>query len=410
MPAEGIGIYPYEETAGNEVSSTYEGRHITVREGELIHPFHADDLVNKGDPVIVCLYSATHNHATYGRAVGIALASATAVTDYIAVDTEGIWMGQVYADDDNGTQDIEAGDALFISDDSTGTDASIAADGTGDAAISKIRDNVLQVPFGYALGRADAGNAGTMSVKVHWDPRSHLLLDNEKLYFGDGVAAVPDVSLEWTGAALEMLPLGDNIDFLIGDGTNSFDVQIFGDAAANYLLWDSAVSTLNIVNTQVPIGDRALDIRATQTNPNSEGLSAYFEGTINGNQANVLYNVSSWINVQTGHVGNQWISPYEGGLSCSAGTGTNLTNVAYGAIYGYFGDAKPANMFVVWRINTQPGIGAIDAVIHAANADSIGFQAQGVSETTVSMGVVPLAYIVGTAAVPGFVRLYADNL
>ncbi len=299
MPAEGIGIYPYEETAGNEVSSTYEGRHITVREGELIHPFHADDLVNKGDPVIVCLYSATHNHATYGRAVGIALASATAVTDYIAVDTEGIWMGQVYADDDNGTQDIEAGDALFISDDSTGTDASIAADGTGDAAISKIRDNVLQVPFGYALGRADAGNAGTMAVKVHWDPRSHLLLDNEKLYFGDGVAAVPDVSLEWTGAALEMLPLGDNIDFLIGDGTNSFDVQIFGMSANDYMLWDSAVGRLDVINTAVGPDARMIQFHSTVAAPamtDGEGVINKML-TVTGPATLHIFAESSWINL-----------------------------------------------------------------------------------------------------------------
>ena len=302
MPAEGIGIYPYEKTAGDEVSSTYEGRHITVREGELIHPFHADDLVNKGDPVIVCLYSATHNHATYGRAVGIALASATAVTDYIAVDTEGIWMGQVYADDDNGTQDIEAGDALFISDDSTGTDASIAADGTGDAAISKIRDNVLQIPFGYALGRADAGNAGTMSVKVHWDPRSHLLLDNEKLYFGDGVAAVPDVSLEWTGAALEMLPLGDNIDFLIGDGTNSFDVQIFGMSANDYMLWDSAVGRLDVFNTTLGADARMVAFVATVAAPAmADGEAAIQElMATTGASGQFVALASAWINLGAG--------------------------------------------------------------------------------------------------------------
>ena len=358
-----MGTYTAGLTAGTEVSSTYEGRHLTVLESELIHPFRVSDLVEKGDPVIVALTNPTRPHVAHGQAVGVALNSATAVGDLIAVDTEGIFNLNVNADDDGANANVNPGDALYISDDSSGTDDS-SHNGIGDAVLSKITNEALQTPFGYALGFIGNGAFGVIAVKVHFDPLSPVVYEGDK---------------RWNG-----------------------------DIAANYMLWDSAVSTFNIVNTTVPIGDRALDVRATQTDPNSEGLSAYFEGTINGNQANVLYNVSSWINVQTGHVGNQWISPYEGGLSCSAAAGGNLHNVAYGAIYGFFADTKPTMLFV-WRINTQPGIGAIDAMIHAANADSIGWVPQG-TETSNSLGVVPLAYIVGTAAVPGYVRLYADNL
>ncbi len=66
-------------SAGQEISSTYEGRHLTAEESVLIHPYHADGFVDKGDPVLVG-----------DSIVGVALNSAAAATDMIAFDTEGI--------------------------------------------------------------------------------------------------------------------------------------------------------------------------------------------------------------------------------------------------------------------------------------------------------------------------------
>jgi len=165
MPGLQVGVYPGELTAGTEVSSTYEGRHLTVLESELIHPFIADGFVNKGDPVVVC---RTGVAATYGNAVGVAFASATAATDLIAVDTEGIFNLQVYAENDAGNVAIEIGDPLFIR--AGNLTGAASADGLGDAEISKITNVANQVPFGYALGRMVAGGEGTIAVKVHWDP------------------------------------------------------------------------------------------------------------------------------------------------------------------------------------------------------------------------------------------------
>lgn len=160
-----VGVYgnPDVRDAGDEVSSTYEGRHVTMLEGELIHEIHTDEMVNKGDPVVFCLYD---NYGTPGRGVGVALTSAALITDRVAVDTEGIWALQVYAENDAGDSRIIAGDALFID---MGTDQAIAA-GIGYGAISKIRNLVTQVPFGYALGDVATGSDGIIAVKVHWDP------------------------------------------------------------------------------------------------------------------------------------------------------------------------------------------------------------------------------------------------
>ena len=165
MPGVTVGVYPGDQTAGTQVSSTYEGRHLTVREDELIHPFIADGFVNKGDPVVVCDAGVS---ATYGNIVGVAFLSGVAAADWIALDTEGIFNLTVYAEDDIGNSAIEIGDCLYIR---AGSLAGAAnADGTGDAEISKMNDAAHQVFFGYALGSMVAGGSGVIAVKVHAAP------------------------------------------------------------------------------------------------------------------------------------------------------------------------------------------------------------------------------------------------
>ena len=163
MPGVTVGVYPGDQTAGTQVSSTYEGRNLTVREDELIHPYIADGFVNKGDPVCLCDAGVP---ATYGRAVGVAFVSGTAAADWIAIDTEGIFNLTVYAEDDNGNRAVEIGDALYIR--AGNLPGAADADGTGDGELSKISEQTTQVLFGYALGSMVAGGSGVIGVKVHW--------------------------------------------------------------------------------------------------------------------------------------------------------------------------------------------------------------------------------------------------
>lgn len=196
MPGVGIGVYDgYAGVlhAGEEVSSTYEGRHITVLESELIHPNHLAagvNLVQKGDPVIICNTGVPANR---GRAVGVALATATAATDLIAIDTEGIWQLPVssYTDGAVGSA-IVAGDPLYIHDESL---AAAGALGLGDALISKIRNLVTQIPFGYALGTMVAAGTGTIAVKVHWDPS----LDTQDQMFKTVTSGAYNYGKQWVG-------------------------------------------------------------------------------------------------------------------------------------------------------------------------------------------------------------------
>lgn len=150
------GVYPAADvkTAGDEISSTYEGRHLTMREDELKHPVNAGGFVDKGDPVILCLAGS---EANFGKAVGVAFNDGAVTSDLIAVDTEGIWAQSVVANTDGPVGSaVVPGDELFIN--------------TTTCIISKIRNIATQIPFGYALGNLDAGVTGVIAVKVHFDP------------------------------------------------------------------------------------------------------------------------------------------------------------------------------------------------------------------------------------------------
>jgi len=150
-------------TAGDEVSSTYEGRHITLEESLLIHPYHADTFVDKGDPVLFAVGSG------YMNGVGVALASATAATDLIAIDTEGIWfldvLGCISDGSINGAARVlNAGDPVYIKKAAGTVGAPYMLSGQDDA-----ND---WVPFGYLLGDVTAHltTPTLVAVKVHWSP------------------------------------------------------------------------------------------------------------------------------------------------------------------------------------------------------------------------------------------------
>jgi hypothetical protein len=138
-------------TAGEEVSSTYEGRHLTFSESQLTHPSHTDGYVDKGDPVLVG-----------ENIVGVAFKSAAAATDLIAIDTEGIWQLSVVATDEDGNSAVAVGDELFIN--------------KTTCIISKNSDKGSHQRFGYALYPITSGDTDVIPVKVHWNPDDELEL------------------------------------------------------------------------------------------------------------------------------------------------------------------------------------------------------------------------------------------
>jgi hypothetical protein len=142
-PATTDPLNPYYDThrsAGEEVSSTFEGRHIEVLESDLVHPFHADGLVDKGDPV--ALFDG----------VGVAMRSAEAATDIITVDTEGVWRLSVTNTGVNNFGNITVGQVLFINAAGVITDDWVTA----------------YAIFGYALQPITGVGTMVIAVKVHW--------------------------------------------------------------------------------------------------------------------------------------------------------------------------------------------------------------------------------------------------
>jgi len=158
MPA--FGVYPIADARPvGEVSSTYEGRHITVLASACKH---AGGLVTKNLPVVIG-----------ERIVGIAFNTEVAGTDLITVDTEGIWIVDVWGRDDAGNIAVAGGDSLFI--DIT----------DGSCIVSKIRNVALNIPFGYALGIITTpGNTERIAVKVHHDPT----VDSQRIQYNTVVS------------------------------------------------------------------------------------------------------------------------------------------------------------------------------------------------------------------------------
>ena len=136
QPAEvGTNYYydPYAE-AGDEVSSTYEGRHVMIQEVVLVHTDPGDGLVDKGQPV------------AFWEGVGIALKSATSTAENIPVDTEGIWRVSVVAE-----AAIVIGQSLFIN------NVGVVTDNPANA----------MAVFGYSMQTIASGTE-VIAVKVHW--------------------------------------------------------------------------------------------------------------------------------------------------------------------------------------------------------------------------------------------------
>jgi len=133
-------------SAGDEISSTYEGRYITVLESALTHPTHTDGFVDGGDAVLLG-----------NETVGVALSSAAAATDYITIDTEGIFALVVQGVNDAGNVAVAEGDEVYIN--------------RTTCVLSRISNFATHQPFGYALSPVVSGVLTTVvAVKVHFDP------------------------------------------------------------------------------------------------------------------------------------------------------------------------------------------------------------------------------------------------
>ena len=69
-----------------------------------------------------------------------------------------------------------------------------------------------------------------------------LLGDGYKTAWGDG----DDVTASWTGSVFNVLPAADDTTMNLGNGTVSFDLNLFGNIATAKLAWDASANLLSV--------------------------------------------------------------------------------------------------------------------------------------------------------------------
>jgi len=230
---------PYDMTnysAGQEISSTYEGRHLEMTESLLTHPTHTDGFVDKGDPVL------------FGKQVGVAFKSAAAATDLIAIDTEGIWALSVVAVDAAGNSPVARGDRIYIN--------------TTTAVLSKIATPATNMPFGIALSTLATGTTGVVAVKVHQDPETMgeiASLVSEELdhaAFTDSTGASGYIDVTAGQLPARALVLGTSVNVtegFAGDTTAVVEVGVAGDTDRFSSVTDQSVLAIGRVAMGIPV-------------------------------------------------------------------------------------------------------------------------------------------------------------
>jgi len=328
------GVYPAADVCalGDEISSTYEGRHITLYGDNISHGSQVD-YVTKG-------YGVWSTHA-----VGMPFTTQTAAlgNPLMTFDTEGIWCVDVHGANDAGDEAVAVGEAVYIN--------------TTTGQVSKKRDNATQLPFGYALGVVASGEIERVAVKVHWDPLSHLLLDDEPLYFGDA----KDVSIDWNETFLAMV---------ITAVSKAWGIDISISAAA-----------------------LADGYGFIETNLNVAGAATGY-----------VVARSDWLNLAADFVvlaGGGLITPHTDGIYCPAGA--DLTDATI-ALCGKFTDQMGSagfGMYNLWNLNLTQ---TLTALFEVNNPALIGYTA-GVHSSAV-VGSVPLFHTGGGAT--KYIRVYGD--
>lgn len=87
---------------------------------------------------------------------------------------------------------------------------------------------------------------------ITWDCSANDLKfeDSVSLMFGTGAGAgvgnAGDVELRWDATDLDLLAAANNTIFKIGNGTNSFDVWIYGSSTSHAVTWDASANILKL--------------------------------------------------------------------------------------------------------------------------------------------------------------------
>lgn len=143
----------------------------------------------------------------------------------------------------------QSADSLLLNDNAklvfgTGSDVTIAWDGT-NLDITGAADN-QEIVIGATGNAFDVIiNGSDSSHRLYFDCSADDLIfeDSVSAFFGTG----KDVEFRWDATDMDVLAAADDSVFKLGNGTNSFDVWIYGNTASDYVLWDASASKLTFV-------------------------------------------------------------------------------------------------------------------------------------------------------------------
>jgi hypothetical protein len=166
-------------------------------------------------------------------------------------------------------------------------DVSITWDGTNLIVNAVADDTLIEIGDSAATQKSFDlkwyGNEASGASFLYFDASANLLyttdidvqfLDNDLLVFGTGAGGTGDVQLRWDATDLDLLATADDTVFKIGNGTNSFDLWVYGNVATDYILWDASASLLSFAG-----------VAAQGVTNRSIGASTAALGTNSGNAA-----------------------------------------------------------------------------------------------------------------------------
>ena len=164
------------------------------------------------------------------------------------------------------TWDTSANDLIFADNASImfgdGSDVEIRWDGTDLDILAAADNSTINIgATGNSFDIVINGSSSTFQITFDASANDLKFEDSVSLMFGTGAGAgvgnAGDVELRWDATDFDILAAADDSVFKIGNGTNSFDVWVYGNTASDYVLWDASASKLSLV------GAAAIDLGGT---------------------------------------------------------------------------------------------------------------------------------------------------
>ena len=232
---------------------------ITLGDSEPINIGASTDAVLQWDTTRLALTAAADSVFRIGAAAfsyDVEFIGQTAVTNLMKWDLDGGADSLGALIFDNVDLDLGDSDVLRFGD---GADVTITWDASNLLIEALVQDTgEIRIGSTNALNLAVYGNTATdialfdVSTAIlemnGWDMN---LQDDDFLYFGDS----NDVTIRWTSGQLDMLAAADDTVWTIGNGTNSFDIQIFGETSAADIVFDASANKLSLDGIDLKLED-----------------------------------------------------------------------------------------------------------------------------------------------------------